>query len=95
VHPVRWNCEVQVFGRTVPPGDLIHADKYGFLVIAPEDQPGLLDAARFMDANECTTVLPAVRGAAGCGMTEIRANLDSSIAQSVASVKAKFKRGGE
>ena len=37
-HPVRWNCEVEVFGRQVSPGDLIHADKHGFLVILPEER---------------------------------------------------------
>ncbi|GAB1452703.1 hypothetical protein MASR2M47_27590 [Draconibacterium sp.] len=31
--PVKWNCEVEVFGRKVKPGQLIHADKHGFLVI--------------------------------------------------------------
>ena len=34
-HPVRWNCEVEAFGRKVQPGDLVHADKHGFLVIPP------------------------------------------------------------
>ncbi len=58
VHPVRWGCEVEVFGTKVSPGDLIHADKHGFLVIAPEEQERLLDAATFMDRNECETVIP-------------------------------------
>ena len=62
VHPVRWNCEVEVFGRTIAPGDLIHADKHGFLVIAPDEQEGILEAARFMDTNECETVIPAASG---------------------------------
>src|SRR5713226_9049597 len=26
-HPVRWDCEVEVFGQKVRPGDLVHADK--------------------------------------------------------------------
>ena len=38
VHAIRWNCEVEVFGRKVQSGDLIHADKHGFMVIAPEEQ---------------------------------------------------------
>ncbi len=41
------------------PGDLIHADKHGFLVIEPEIQSSILEAARFMDALECKTVDPA------------------------------------
>ena len=95
VHPVRWNCEVEVFGRTVHPGDLIHADKHGFMVIPPEDQPKLLEAARFMDSNECTTVIPASRDSAGCGTDELLANLEASITQFSANVKAKFSREGE
>ncbi|MFA6564826.1 MAG: RraA family protein [Verrucomicrobiia bacterium] len=95
VHPVRFNCEVEVFGRIVRPGDLIHADKHGFLVIAPEDQPGLLDAARFMDTNECTTVIPVARGSADRRTADILTDLDSSIVQFSANVKAKFKRDGE
>ena len=41
------------------PGQLIHADKHGFLVVPEEDEAGLLEAARFMDANECNTVIAA------------------------------------
>ncbi len=63
--PVAWNCEVEVFGRTVQPGQLIHADKHGFLAIPPEDESSLLEAARFMDTNECRTVIAAARESAG------------------------------
>src|SRR5688572_16372354 len=52
VCPMRWNCPVEVFGRRIEPGQLIHADKHGFLAIPPGDEPQLLDAARFMDSNE-------------------------------------------
>jgi regulator of RNase E activity RraA len=94
-YPLRWNCEVEVFGRKVLPGDLIHADKHGFLVIAPEDQPGLLEAARFMDTNECTTVLPAIRGAIGRDPETILADVDESIGVFGRNVKSKYKRDGE
>jgi 4-hydroxy-4-methyl-2-oxoglutarate aldolase len=70
-HPVRWNCEVEVFGCKVQPGDLIHADKHGFLVIPPEDQAKLLAAAAFMDANECSTLIAAARNAIGRTTNEI------------------------
>lgn len=53
------------FGRAVKPGQLIHADKHGFLVIPEEDEPALLDAARFMDSNECKTLIPADGGRRG------------------------------
>jgi regulator of RNase E activity RraA len=93
--PVRWNCEVEVFGRKVQPGDLIHADKHGFMAIAPEDQPGLLEAARFMDANECMTVIPAIRGATGLGPEAVLATVEESIGEFGRNVKAQFKRQGE
>ncbi|MBM3891779.1 MAG: RraA family protein [Verrucomicrobia bacterium] len=95
VHPVRFNCEVEVFGRKVCPGDLIHADKHGFLVIAPDEQPGLLEAVRFMDANECNTVIPAARDTAGRSTDEILQRIDAAIAEFSKNVKAKFKREGE
>src|ERR1041384_1772386 len=95
VWPVRFNCEVEVFGRKVSPGDLIHADKHGFLVIAPEEQAGILEAARFMDGNECNTVIPAARDVAGKSSEEVLANLDNAVAQFSKNVKAKFKRDGE
>lgn len=63
--PVRWCGEVEVFGRAVQPGQLIHADKHGFLAVPPEDETRLLDAARFMDENECRTLIPAARDTAG------------------------------
>jgi regulator of RNase E activity RraA len=53
-YPVKWDCEVEVFGRKIKPGQLIHADKHGFLVIPEEDQVKLLEAAAFMDKNECS-----------------------------------------
>lgn len=63
--PVRWGCPVEVFGCPVAPGNLIHADKHGFLVIPEEDEKLVADAAAFMDANECETVIAAARSSAG------------------------------
>ena len=56
--PVEWDCEVEVFGCKVQPDQLIHADKHGFLVIPKEDELNILEASRFMDDNECDTVIP-------------------------------------
>ena len=92
---VRWNCEVEVFGRKVKSGDLIHADKHGFIVIAPEEQSNLLEAARFMDANECNTIIPAARDAAGHTMDEILENIDNSRKAFNQNIKEKFNRKGE
>ena len=95
VHPVRWNCEVEVFGRKVSPGDLIHADKHGFIVLSPEEEPAILEAARFMDANECQTVIPAARSAAGRSTEEILVSLSEAGAQFGKNAQAKFQRRGE
>jgi regulator of RNase E activity RraA len=95
VHPVRWGCEVEVFGTKVSPGDLIHADKHGFLVVAPEEQDRLLDAATFMDRNECETVIPAARDVEDCGMAENLARMESAIGVFRENLKAKFSSEGE
>ena len=65
VVPIRWNCPVQVFRQDILPGQLIHADKHGFLAIPKEDEDNLLAAARFMDSNECQTVIAAARNTTG------------------------------
>jgi regulator of RNase E activity RraA len=93
--PIRWGCEVEVFGTKVSPGDLIHADKHGFMVLPPNEQEGLLEAARFMDANECNTVMPVVRNSVGRSPLEILEDLEASIATFSANVLTKFKREGE
>ena len=94
-HPVRWSCPVEVFGRQVCPGDLIHADKHGFLVVTPEEAPRLLEAACFMDANECSTLIAAARHPAGRSATEILSHLDEAVAQFSRNLKTKFSRRGE
>ena len=68
--PVSWGDPVEVFGCTIRSGQLIHADKHGFLVIPEEDEDRLLDAARFMDSNECQTVIRAARAAAGKSISD-------------------------
>jgi regulator of RNase E activity RraA len=95
VHPVRWGCEVEVFGTKVCPGDLIHGDKHGFLVIAPEEQERLLDAATFMDCNECETVIPAARDVEDCDMAENLARMESAIGVFRENLKAEFASEGE
>ena len=76
--PARWGCPVEVFGTTVTPGQLIHADKHGFLAIPPEDEIGLLEASVFMDSNECGTIIPASRGATGCSTDEVIKRLEEA-----------------
>jgi regulator of RNase E activity RraA len=91
-NPVRWGCDVEVFGRKVSPGDLVHADKHGFIVIAPEEQAPLLEATRFMDANECLTLIPAARETAGIGTQELLTRIDQAAAQFAQNVNDKLHR---
>jgi 4-hydroxy-4-methyl-2-oxoglutarate aldolase len=90
--PVEWNCEVEVFGRKIQPGQLIHADKHGFIVIPDEDQENLLDAAIFMDNNECNTIIAAARSAAGKSSEQILKELNDASVEFGKAVKEKFMR---
>jgi len=92
-YPIRWGCEVEVFGRRIQPGQLIHADKHGFLAVPPEDEADLLDAARFMDAQECRHLIPIVRHASGLSREQIIDQLDSGLAALRRDVARKFRRG--
>ncbi len=79
--PVRWNCEVEVFGTKIQPGQLIHADKHGFMAIPPGEEPKLLDAARFMDSNECQSVIAAARDASGRTTEELLERMNAASAK--------------
>ncbi|MEM7115725.1 MAG: RraA family protein [Chloroflexota bacterium] len=95
VTPVRWNCEVEVFGTKIQPGQLIHADKHGFLAIPPEDEERLLEAAVFMDQNETNTVIPAARDTVGKTADELIEQLAQAGQAFGAATKAKFSNKGE
>jgi regulator of RNase E activity RraA len=93
--PVKWNCEVEVFGRKIQPGQLIHADKHGFLVIPDEDVENLLDAAIFMDNNECNTIIAAARSASGKTTEQILKGLNDASAEFGKAAMNKFGNKGE
>jgi 4-hydroxy-4-methyl-2-oxoglutarate aldolase len=93
--PVRWGVEVEVFGTKVKSGQLIHADKHGFLVIPEEDEARLLEASVFMDGNECNTLIPAARSASGKTSNEVLAAIDEAGRQFGANAKEKFGVKGE
>jgi regulator of RNase E activity RraA len=95
VHPVRWGEPVEVFGLRVEPGQLIHADKHGFLAIPSEDEADLLDAVRFMDENECTTVIPATRSANGATTEQLLEYFEKAAAQFGEATRKKFRRESE
>jgi 4-hydroxy-4-methyl-2-oxoglutarate aldolase len=90
--PIRWGGEVEVFGRRIAPGQLILADKHGFLAIPPGDERGLLEATRFMDALECQTVIAAARDARGKSPAEICDALDRAGEAFQAAAREKFGR---
>ncbi len=69
--PIRWDCEVEVFGCKVKPGQLIHADKHGFIAIPFEDEKNLLQGSIFMDNAECDTVTTSSSSAAGKSFEQI------------------------
>ena len=91
-HPIRWDCEVEVFGRSVRPGQLIHADKHGFLVVPTEDHARLLEAARFMDSNECRTMIEAARHTAGMSTEQMLNLFDSACARFSENAQARYGR---
>lgn len=94
-HPVRWSCEVEVFGRRVSPGDLIHADKHGFMVIPENEQERLLEASLFMDENECETLIPVARSATGKPTEAILQSIDEAGADFGKNVQDRFGKDGE
>ena len=85
---------VEVFGRKIRPGQLIHADKHGFLVIPKEDEtPLLLEAAHFMDSNECNTKISNARSTTGKTIEELLSSTDeASVAFGAAALKKFGKR---
>jgi regulator of RNase E activity RraA len=95
VCPVRWGIPVEVFGQRIEPGQLIHADKHGFMAIPAEETPRLLEAARFMDTNECNTVIAAARGAAGLPSDELLRRMDDAAGAFGKAAREHFGRTGE
>lgn len=93
--PIQWNCDVEVFGCPVSPGQLIHADKHGFLTIPDDDQARLLEAVLFMDNNECNTVIPTARSTAGMALDTILQERAQASKRFKEAVKEKFQSKGE
>jgi regulator of RNase E activity RraA len=93
--PVRWNVPVEIFGVTIEPGQLIHADRHGFLAIPCEDEDKVLEAARFMDDNECRTMIAAARGGQGKSAEQICAEFNAAAAQFARNAQSRFARKGE
>jgi regulator of RNase E activity RraA len=69
--PLRFGGEIEIFGGRVKQGMLVHADKYGYIAIPPEETKHLLEAVRYMDANECKTMIHTARETQGKSPREI------------------------
>ncbi|OAM72989.1 RraA family protein [Devosia elaeis] len=95
VHPVRWNCDVEVFGTTIRPGQLVHADKHGFLAVPAEDEERLLEAAQFMDRSEFETVIAAAWNRPGIAPGQIVADAAAAAKEFRRRSQATFSREGE
>lgn len=93
-HPVSWGTAIECFGIKVEPGQLIHADPHGFIAVPKGDEPGLLDAARFMDQNENNTLIAAARYTDG-NAEAIAKTLCESTHRFGDAAQAKFSTTGE
>lgn len=65
VHVREVATPVTVFGLTIRPGDLIHADRHGAVVIPPEVVPMLAEAVRKLWASERVILDAAEKGFGG------------------------------
>jgi 4-hydroxy-4-methyl-2-oxoglutarate aldolase len=93
--PLSWGGEVEVFGTKVRPGQLIHADKHGFILIPEDAEDRLVEAARFMDDAECETVIAAGRQVSGKSSQEMLAQMQAAAEQFGAKTTAQYGRRGE
>ncbi len=93
--PVEWGGDVEVFGRSVKSGQLLHADKHGFMAIPPEDEEGLLEASIFMDKNECDTVIRSARSSSGKTTREMLDSINAAGREFNDAVFKRFRSPGE
>jgi regulator of RNase E activity RraA len=93
--PVRWGCDVSVFGCPIKPGQLIHADKHGFLAIPECDEERLLEASLYMDSNECQTVIPAARESHGKATDDILHSINTAGSAFTQNAQNKYGNSGE
>lgn len=93
--PLRWGVEVEVFGTRVRPGDLLHADKHGFVRIPEDAQGRLLEAARFVDDAECDSVILAGRDSGLQPAQDVLASMDAAARKFSGMLERKYGRSGE
>ena len=61
VHVTALQVPVTVFGLTVRPGDLVHADRHGAVVVPPDIVPVLAEAILTMQRTEALVLGPAAK----------------------------------
>merc|ERR1719187_2834702 len=88
VAPVEWDVPVSVFGVTVRPGQLIHADQHGFLVVPEDDEEKLEEATSFMDSLERQQVIVPGRRAMASG---VHPSVTAARMQEVRAIQIKTK----
>ncbi len=95
VVPIDWGCDIEIFGQSISPGQLIHADKHGFLAVPLGEEKGLLNASVFMDTNECDTVIKSARNFSGQSIDELLSAVDQAGKDFGASARERFGSSGE
>lgn len=93
--PVRWGCNVEVFGTPVRPGQLIAADRHGFIAFPEADETELLAAVQFMEKLERHTKIAAARSGFECSTAELLDRIDAANREFKAQAMARFSRPGE
>ncbi len=88
--PIEWGCEVEVFGKKINEGQLIHADHHGFMVIEECDEDKLLDACLFMDNAECDAMIPYPKDSWNLGGEEKLNFIEDNLANFGKLVSEKF-----
>ena len=95
VVPVEWGCGINVFGQSIAPGQLIHADKHGFLAVPFGEEKGLLDASVFMDKNECETLIKSARNSEGQSLNDLLSEVDQAGKDFGLAARERFGSSGE
>lgn len=94
--PLRWDLPVEVFGVTVRPGQLLHADRHGFLAVQEEDEPRLLEAVDFMAALQQRHALRAcAEGFGSRPAAALAADLECAARELEEERRAKFAAAAE
>ena len=93
--PISWGDDIEVFGTSIKNRQLVHADKHGFLAIPEEDEAVLLNAAKFMDDLECSTVIPAAKNINNLNLEESLNAMNEAATDFRNAVKNQFSGKGE